>query len=221
VSTTQTMEVTLYGWADNDPPGAGIAYPVIHQQAGGIGTYSDPITFATDPREIPVGTEIYIPYLEKYFVMEDYCAQSVIDWQNGMWHVDLWTQSDASTNTTLLYGTEDYYTKSAATVIIDPASNLPVDTTPLLNNPPIYPDTPTAPTTNPPPQTADVVVALDDAANVKPGHVTTGHVLTNDTDSAGLALSVTGIDAGGVNRGKWTACTARPSGRDADRHHLQ
>src|SRR4051794_23853261 len=38
--------VTLFGWPDNDPPGDGIAYPQIHDRAGGTGTYDDPVTFA-------------------------------------------------------------------------------------------------------------------------------------------------------------------------------
>ena len=38
---------TFYGWYDNTPPGGDIAYPQIHNTAGGKGTWSDPITFAT------------------------------------------------------------------------------------------------------------------------------------------------------------------------------
>jgi hypothetical protein len=36
--------VTFYGWVDNSPPGAGIAHPCIHNHAGGVGTYSNPVT---------------------------------------------------------------------------------------------------------------------------------------------------------------------------------
>jgi len=41
---------------DNCPPGGAIAYPVIHQQAGGVGTFQDPITYAGDVDVTPAGT---------------------------------------------------------------------------------------------------------------------------------------------------------------------
>ncbi len=50
---TITSYVTMYGFPDNDPPDtAYIANPVLHQLAGGTGTFNDPITFASDPRVI-------------------------------------------------------------------------------------------------------------------------------------------------------------------------
>ncbi|CAF1424684.1 unnamed protein product [Adineta ricciae] len=81
---TISMRVTSYGWNDNDPPSAEIAYPksggypTKHNSATeGRGTYEDPITFATDERELDIGTMIYVPFLRKYFVMEDRCASAV------------------------------------------------------------------------------------------------------------------------------------------------
>src|SRR5690242_9644763 len=53
---TTNMLVTLYGWDDNSPPGCDTAYSGC---AGGTGTFSDPITFATDQAELPVGTLVY------------------------------------------------------------------------------------------------------------------------------------------------------------------
>src|SRR5580693_6473343 len=47
-NTNVTATVTFYGWPDNDPPGKAIAHPVIHQRAGGDGTYCNPTTFATE-----------------------------------------------------------------------------------------------------------------------------------------------------------------------------
>ena len=45
-----TAFMTLYGWADNSPPGPIIAHPNCanggHGSAGGTGTFSDPVTFA-------------------------------------------------------------------------------------------------------------------------------------------------------------------------------
>jgi hypothetical protein len=80
-STTRSFYVTLYGWPDNSPPGGAIAYPkgdgnsTLHNTAGGTGTFADPVTYATDKAELPVGTKVYYPFLKKYFVMEDDCAE--------------------------------------------------------------------------------------------------------------------------------------------------
>lgn len=85
--TALSVYVTFYGAADNDPPGsAAIAYPRLHRKAGGVGTYADPITFATAyHRTYPPGTRIYVPRLHKYAVMEDDC------WcDQPRDHVDLW-----------------------------------------------------------------------------------------------------------------------------------
>ena len=79
-STTHSFYVTLYGWPDNSPPGADIAYPknggypTLHNSAGGTGTYADPITYASDKSETPAGTKIYVPRVQKYFIMEDDCT---------------------------------------------------------------------------------------------------------------------------------------------------
>src|SRR5437764_10053547 len=90
-STTYSMYVTLYGWLDNSPPGNAIAYPQIHSGAGGTGTYSDPVTFATDSAELAPGTRVYVSYMKKYFIMEDDCAQCDTDWSSSrLRHIDLW-----------------------------------------------------------------------------------------------------------------------------------
>jgi hypothetical protein len=44
--TTFSAYITGYGWPDNTPASADISNPVIHQSAGGSGTYADPITIA-------------------------------------------------------------------------------------------------------------------------------------------------------------------------------
>lgn len=85
-STTRNFLVTLYGWPDNSPPGNDIAYPesdgnpTIHNAAGGTGTYANPITYATDKAELPIGTIVYYPYLHRYFIMEDDCVECDEDW---------------------------------------------------------------------------------------------------------------------------------------------
>jgi hypothetical protein len=89
---------TFYAAGDNDPANSRtIAYPkssgnpTVHDAAGGIGTWANPVTFATDPRELAPGTRIYVPRLRKYFVMEDQCRSCTRAWNNGRKRqIDLW-----------------------------------------------------------------------------------------------------------------------------------
>ena len=71
--------ITFYGWPDNAPPGNKIAHPVLHDRAGGDGTYCNPTTFATERKNnkrIPYGIKIYVPFLKQYFIREDLCTTS-------------------------------------------------------------------------------------------------------------------------------------------------
>ncbi|HEV2638789.1 MAG TPA: hypothetical protein VGX23_26815 [Actinocrinis sp.] len=92
--TSQQVWLTFYGWYDNTPPGCATASGGC---AGGTGTYSDPITFATDKSEAPTGTIIWVPRVGKYFVMADDCTECDQDWSGQgpdggpkMWHFGLW-----------------------------------------------------------------------------------------------------------------------------------
>jgi 3D (Asp-Asp-Asp) domain-containing protein len=123
-ATTKTYYVTLYGWPDNSPPGNGIAYPRIHSHAGGKGTYADPVTFAANHGLKP-GTRVYIPYMKKYFIMEDQCASC------SSTHIDLWAGGSNATKKQVL-ACEDALTRHAS-VVLSPAKNLPVNTTPIFN----------------------------------------------------------------------------------------
>ena len=60
---------------DNCPPGGDIAHPTIHKEAGGVGTYADPITFAGASKALPPGTIIYVhsAHVQRYAIMEDDC----------------------------------------------------------------------------------------------------------------------------------------------------
>ena len=145
-STTRNFLVTLYGWPDNSPPGDAIAYPenggypTIHNVASGTGTYSNPITYATDQAELPIGTIVYYPYLHRYFIMEDDCTECDEDWTGqgpdggpGLYHIDLWIGGQNG-NSNDVINCEDDLTQSSEAVIINPPSNEPVDTTPLFNS---------------------------------------------------------------------------------------
>jgi hypothetical protein len=95
---TTMVWLTAYGWPDNSPPSAAIAYPAsatspntypnqtslqgIHRVANGTGTYEDPVTIAVGISPVsssnallPRGTEIYVPSYQKYFIIEDSCGR--------------------------------------------------------------------------------------------------------------------------------------------------
>jgi 3D (Asp-Asp-Asp) domain-containing protein len=137
--TNQTMEVTFYGWDDNSPPGNAIAYPkssgypTIHDAAGGTGTYADPITFATDKNELPIGSIVYAPFIEKYLVMEDDCGGCDSDWATMSWHIDVWMNSDGTENPSALFDCEDQWTQCSTNIVIHPPPGLTVTTTPLFD----------------------------------------------------------------------------------------
>jgi hypothetical protein len=135
-STTQTVYMTMFGWPDNSPPGPDIAYPGSaprHAQAGGLGTYDDPVTFASSPREFRVGSRVYVPRLKKYFVMEDSCAACVTEWRRShRWHVDMWVGGEGGDVASVL-ACEDSLTADV-TLVSSPARGLPVGTAPLFDS---------------------------------------------------------------------------------------
>jgi hypothetical protein len=128
VSGNATVELTFYGAVDNDPPGSTeIAYPNSrHPGAGGTGSYADPLTLATDPRELPPGSTVYVPFLKKYFVMEDDCAECIQDWSASKKpHLDLWMSATGGAD---LLRCEDALTPDdPAPVRVNPPADLPVD----------------------------------------------------------------------------------------------
>jgi hypothetical protein len=107
---------------------------VLHQAAGGTGTYADPITFATDENEEMPGTIVYVPAFLKYFIMEDDCTACDGDWQSGMkYHFDFWMNSNASGNEQDSLNCEDFWTKNMTTVEVGPPDGRTVDPTPIFD----------------------------------------------------------------------------------------
>jgi hypothetical protein len=132
--------ITGYSYWDNTPPGSGdISNPVLHDNAGGTGTYADPITLAVghsivggkDILDYPEGTKFYLPYLKKYAIVEDTCGDGRTP-QNGPCHtgyqghawLDLYvggqgaSRSSSDSCMSRLTGVHS--------VIKDPAANYPV-----------------------------------------------------------------------------------------------
>lgn len=137
----QSMLVTLYGFPDNSPPGTDIAFPQIHDQAGGTGTFDDPVTFATDQNEFAPGTIVYYGFLHRYFIMEDDCVECDQDWEGsgpdggpGFSHIDLWIGGNPPADSNAVINCEDGLTQSSGDVTVNPPSDEPVDTTPLFDS---------------------------------------------------------------------------------------
>ncbi|HEX5812227.1 MAG TPA: hypothetical protein VFY38_09015 [Pseudonocardia sp.] len=131
----QRVEVTFYAAADNDPPGsADIAYPNSrHAEAGGTGTVADPLSLATDPREIRPGVLVYYPPIQKYFVMEDDCVPCIDEWSGHRTpHVDLWMSN--TTNPAVRDCEAALTPDDPDTIIVNPPTDLPVDPRPLYAN---------------------------------------------------------------------------------------
>jgi hypothetical protein len=134
-----SVYVTFYGWADNSPPGGAIAYPrsdgysTVHDAAGGAGTYADPITFASDKSEFPVGTILYVPFIEKYVIMEDDCVECDSDWTSAhKWHIDVWMNSNGTESSSALASCEDRWTRDSTPVEMAPPPGRSVTTAPLF-----------------------------------------------------------------------------------------
>jgi len=134
---------TYYGWYDNTPPGCNTSYSGC---AGGTGTFKDPITFASDKHELAVGTMLYYPTVEKYFVMGDSCQECNQDWKGHgpdggphLYHVDLWTGGKGGNEFDAI-NCEDALTQGMPNgkpiltpFITDPPRDMPVSTEPLFN----------------------------------------------------------------------------------------
>ena len=138
--TMVSLYVTFYGWVDNSPPGNAIAYPksdgypTLHDGAGGAGSYADPITFATDKAEYAPGTRIYLPFAQKYVMMEDDCVECDSDWTSSHErHIDVWMNSNGTEMPSALLACEDHWTMNAATVEVDPPAGRPVTSPPLFD----------------------------------------------------------------------------------------
>lgn len=135
---TKNFYITFFGWPDNTPSGRAIAYPkdrfpaAKHNETGGVGTYSDPITFASDPDHIPVGTIYYAPYIKKYIVMEDLCVGCVESWSTSVPHIDIWMESNENFSGELWH-CQRRWTRKEIEVIVSPPADMAVNTQPMFD----------------------------------------------------------------------------------------
>ena len=122
------VKQTYFGFPDNSPPGAGIAYPQCGRQlAGGTGTYADPLTLATANGELNTCEVVYSYHLRKYLRHEDDCEACGDDWTQGIWHVDVWVGSSYQNGGQDQINCEDTLTVGNQILLRNPSSNLPVD----------------------------------------------------------------------------------------------
>lgn len=119
---------TFYGYPDNDPPGPDILYDCGRgNTAGGVGTYDDPLTFASGSGEFEECEIIYVPYLQKYLRHEDYCEGCDKNWDDGKYHIDIWTGSASVDGKQEQIECENTLTPPPNSIIKDPAEDYPVD----------------------------------------------------------------------------------------------
>lgn len=180
--TTQTGYVTGYSWYDNDPPGsAAIAYTDVRgrTEAGGTGTFADPLTVAAPVGGLPKGTKVYIPHLERYGIVEDECATSHSAPDGCTADVDVWVDGrdlpEATVDQCMSDLTGDH------PFVVNPASGKPVRSGPVCGSG----------TTPPPPAPAATVTATATAGD---GTVKVNWSTTNVTDPATAGIWVQKVD---------------------------
>ena len=130
-----TIWLTGYSWQDNTPPGSSkIGEPVLHQVAGGIGTFADPITVATSGHEgrqpFPPGTKFYLPTVMRYVIVEDSGASKAPLGTDT--HLDMWSAGQDGTKDQVDDCMAQFTGKVPAR--INPPDGLPVMPGPIYAN---------------------------------------------------------------------------------------
>jgi hypothetical protein len=120
--------LTGYSWQDNTPPGSAIvSHPVLHREAGGTGTFADPITVAVSGHDAtmawPAGTRFYLPSVKRYVIVEDSGASKAPSGTDG--HLDMWIDGQGGTKSDT-DDCMDQMTSEHAPAVINPRVGLPV-----------------------------------------------------------------------------------------------
>jgi hypothetical protein len=145
--------VTAYSWFDNTPPGSSaVSHPAVHRRAGGTGTYDDPVTVAVghdrstgrDVLDVPAGTRLYLPYLQRYLVVEDTCGDGPAP-QDGPCHdlsqappgttlwLDVWIGGAGGDPDAVAACADRLTGAGGRTAVRDPSRGLPVRAGPLYS----------------------------------------------------------------------------------------
>lgn len=124
-SPAKNFQMTFYGYPDNSPPGPAVRFSCGGRggKAGGVGTYAEPLTMATEMGRFAQCEIVYSPYLQKYLRNEDSCANCFGDW------VDVWLGSTTSNGGSALMSCQKTLTganKADRTIITNPPADLPV-----------------------------------------------------------------------------------------------
>jgi hypothetical protein len=125
--------LTGYSWQDNTPPGSSIvSHPILHKQAGGTGTYDDPITVAVPGQGSGVwtaGSRFYLPTVKRYVIVEDTGASEPPSGQDG--HLDMWIGGQGGSRA----ATDECMNKITGTnvpAVLNPPAGLPVVQGPIF-----------------------------------------------------------------------------------------
>jgi hypothetical protein len=126
--------LTGYSYQDNTPAGsAEVSQPILHQDAGGTGTYADPITVAVPGKGSGIwkaGSKFYLPTVKRYVIAEDTGASPAPSGQDG--HLDMWIGGKGGTKSAT-DSCMDKITGTGVPATFNPPANLPVISGPVWN----------------------------------------------------------------------------------------
>ncbi|HEX4251030.1 MAG TPA: hypothetical protein VH008_24400 [Pseudonocardia sp.] len=130
-----TIWLTGYSWQDNTPPGSStVGEPVLHKEAGGQGTFADPITVAVPGHQGDMawqpGTKFYLPSVQRYVIVEDSGAAKQPSGTDT--HLDMWIDGQDGTK----QATDDCENLFTGRVPaqVNPPDSLPVMAGPIFAN---------------------------------------------------------------------------------------
>jgi LysM repeat protein len=132
-SAAKQMDIWLtgYSYQDNTPAGsAKVSHPILHKDAGGTGTYADPITVAVPGKGSGIwkaGSRFYLPTVKRYVIVEDTGASPAPSGQAG--HLDMWIGGQGGTKS----ATDACMDKITGTNV--PAEYNPPPTLPVMSGP--------------------------------------------------------------------------------------
>jgi len=130
-----TIWLTGYSWQDNNPPGSStVSHPVLHREAGGTGTYADPITVAVPGQGDGIwkaGARFYLPSVQRYVIVEDTGASAPPSGQDG--HLDMWIGGQGGSKSAT-DACMDQITGTGKPAILNPPPGLKVMPGPIFSN---------------------------------------------------------------------------------------